>query len=58
VKRARRYLKLRDGQWSAPIRGGGGTYKHRVKCCDCGLVHVVEERVTPKGLQFRAWRED
>lgn len=52
------YKKLRDGQWSAVIRSqAGGTYVHRVKCCDCGLEHVVEEKVTPKGLRFRAWRK-
>lgn len=59
MTKARRFKKLRDGQWSNTIRvtKKTGTYKHRLKCCDCGLVHVIEEKLTDKGLRFRAWRQ-
>ena len=54
-----KYKKLADGRWTRPIAPqADGTYVHRIKCCDCGLVHVVQEKVTRRGLSFRAWRGD
>ena len=54
----RRFRKLKDGQWSTrskPHKGYG--YVQKLKCCDCGLVHLMQYEVTEKGLRFRAWRQ-
>lgn len=50
--------KLRDGEWSHKSkRRDDGTWAHRIKCCDCGLEHVIQYALTKKeALRFRAWR--
>ena len=52
------FKKLADGERSsAARRRKDGTYLHKVKCCDCGLVHLMQYELTPAGsLRFRAWR--
>lgn len=40
--------------WQNPIQQG-----YRMKCCDCGLVHVFDFRVDDEGLvQFRVSRDN
>lgn len=51
-----RYDQVYDGEWVEPIRKG-----YRMKCCDCGLVHIMDFRLVPakgrgKAIQFRARR--
>lgn len=40
---------VEDGEWVTIAWKG-----QREKCCDCGLVHVVDYRVEEGKLQFRA----
>mgnify|MGYP001248558132 CR=1 FL=1 len=52
-----RYKKVKDGEWVQPVRKG-----YNLKCCDCGLVHVIDFRLVKniKGsarIQFRAVRK-
>lgn len=52
-----RYRKLADGEWSTPSRRrADGTFLHRIKCCDCGLKHLVQYKAGRATLRFRAWR--
>lgn len=56
VKR-KRYRKLADGELSAASRlRKDGTCLHRIKCCQCGLEHIVRYELTKTTLRFRAWR--
>lgn len=53
-----KYKKLKDGQWSSLIKNRPGYgFVHRLRCCDCGLKHLVQVQVSKKGMIFRAWRE-
>ena len=53
----KRYKKLTDGQWSARSRRRrDGTHLHKIKCCDCGLKHLMQYETTGPTLRFRAWR--
>ena len=47
-----RYHTLADGEWIRPVRNG-----FRERCCDCGLVHIVDYRVTDGVLEFRVRRD-
>lgn len=53
-----RFKRLSDGERSnASRRRADGTYVHAIKCCDCGLVHIVQYELTKAhSLYFRAWR--
>ncbi len=50
-----KYKKVFDGEWVQPVRRG-----YRMKCCDCGLVHVLNFRLVKYGngkkIQFQAKR--
>jgi len=53
----RRFRKLADGELSSPAcRRKNNTYVAKLKCCDCGLVHLMQYTITKRGLRFRAWR--
>ena len=51
-----KYAKVHDGDWVCPVRKG-----YRMKCCDCGLVHVIDfklvRRKGGKSIFFRAFRK-
>lgn len=48
------YEEEEAGKWIYPRRKG-----YRVKCCDCGLVHVFDFRlVEGKYIEFRAFRDN
>jgi hypothetical protein len=52
-----RYQPAVDGEWITPARRG-----YRMRCCDCGLVHVIDFRLRPtlnggRKLQYRATRD-
>lgn len=44
------YRKLEDGEPYLQPK------TDRVACCDCGLVHDVTWRMTPKGLEMKHYR--
>jgi hypothetical protein len=48
-----KYEQVKDGEWYGPIRHRGFCDQ----CCACGLVHVVDFKVKPDGIYFRA-RQD
>lgn len=54
---SRKYPSVKDGQWVAPVKRG-----YRMRCCDCGLVHVIDFDHIPRGrgrkIIFRAWRDE
>lgn len=43
-----KYEQLHDGEWVTPIMRG-----YRIKCCDCGLVHVLNFKVKSTGKRTR-----
>lgn len=45
----RRYPIMKDGEWIHPLKG------HRMACCDCGLVHVMQFKIVKdaKGRRTR-----
>lgn len=50
-----KFYKQSDGEWVTPKRKG-----YLLKCCDCGLTHVIDIRLRKRGrgsvVQFRAFR--
>lgn len=52
-----RYKPVADGEWVRPVMRG-----YRMKCCDCGLVHVLDFKVIKwaRGhkVLFRAFRKE
>ena len=60
MKRKRRiYPSLEAGEWVQPIRKG-----YRMRCCDCGLVHIVDFHLlryagSRRGkIKFRLFRDN
>lgn len=53
-----KFKKLKDGAWSKASKPDDKYgFLHKIKCCDCGLVHLVQYELTKAGsLRFRAWR--
>lgn len=56
----RKYPPVQDGEWVAPRHND-----YRMRCCDCGLVHVMTFRImkdTPKkgmlSVKFKATRDN
>lgn len=48
-----KYTTPADGEWVQPVRKG-----YRMRCCDCGLVHTLDFRITNGRVQFRAERNN
>lgn len=48
-----RYGDVEEGEWFAP-----NMKKYRMMCCDCGLVHRFQFRITDSGVEFRVWRDE
>jgi hypothetical protein len=46
-----RYSQITDGEWFEPTKRG-----HRMRCCDCSLVHVMNFRVVNGRVQLQAFR--
>lgn len=42
-----------EGEWVQPVRRG-----YRMACCDCGLVHTMDFRVSKGRTQFRVFRNN
>jgi len=47
------YLKVIEGEWQQPIEKG-----YKMKCCDCGLVHIMDFRIYKGRVQMRAFRDN
>lgn len=47
------YRQLADGEWQTM-----SSRRHKIACCDCGLVHLLEFRVSRGKIKFRAWRDN
>ena len=47
-------IETEDG-WTDWIKPVG--MAHKIACCDCGLIHVIEFRVVKGKVQFRASRD-
>lgn len=48
-----KYVQVYNNEWVEPTPQRG----HRIKCCDCGLVHVMDFRVVKGRVQFRPKRD-
>lgn len=44
--------EVEEGEWYQP------TSKHRERCCDCGLIHIVEYKVEDGKIWMRVWRDN
>lgn len=49
-----KYVQVISGEWIEPTPQRG----HRMKCCDCGLVHIMDFRVVDGKVQFRPYRDN
>ena len=47
------YPIRQDGEWIT-----AKNKKHRIACCDCGLVHDLEFRIIEGEFEFRAFRNN
>ena len=48
------YENTEDGEWIQPVTEG-----YKISCCDCGLVHKLDFRISEEGkIQFRASRDN
>ena len=48
-----KYTQVFNGEWVTPRRR-----LHKIRCCDCGLVHIMQFRIKKGILEFRAWRDN
>jgi hypothetical protein len=48
-----KYEQVHDGEWIEPKPQRG----HRMRCCDCSLIHVMDFRVRKGRVQFRPRRD-
>lgn len=39
-----RYKQVHEGEWVYPKKRG-----YRMKCCDCGLVHILNFKLVKRG---------
>jgi hypothetical protein len=49
-----KYTQVHDGDWIRPNSMRG----HKLKCCDCGLVHRINFRVVGGVVEFQAFRDN
>ena len=52
-KQMSRYKQQFDGDIVRPRMKG-----YRVRCCDCGLVHIVDFFIRDKRVEYQVWRDD
>lgn len=48
-----KYPKVKEGEWIQPIRKG-----YKMRCCDCGLVHIMNFRIYKGHIQLQAFRDE
>jgi hypothetical protein len=49
-----KYPQVYDGDWIEPTPQRG----HKMRCCDCSLIHVMDFRVRDGKVQFRPRRDN
>jgi hypothetical protein len=49
-----KYEQVYDGEWIRPT----DDKNHKMRCCDCGLVHVFEFRFRKGRVEFKAFRDN
>lgn len=47
------YKSLSDGEWTEL-----DNEDHKIACCDCGLIHKLEGKVTDNKVSIRFFREN
>lgn len=47
------YYLQQDGEWIKPQMK-----EYRLRCCDCGLVHILNFRITGNAIEFQAYRDN
>lgn len=47
-----KYQQLGNGEWTKPVRSG-----YKMRCCDCGLVHKVDFKISRGRVWLRAFRD-
>jgi len=58
IMKVEEFEQVNDGEWVQPTRKG-----YQMKCCDCGLIHILDFRLIKYGdskhkIQFRAKRKE
>ena len=48
-----KYYTVTDGEWIRPRMR-----KHRLRCCSCKLVHVVNFRIVDGHVEFQATQDN
>lgn len=48
----RKYHRVKPGEWFRPAMR-----EHREKCCDCGLVHIIDFRIADGRVEKRIFRD-
>lgn len=48
-----RYVQQYEGEWFAPRMK-----RWFMRCCDCGLTHIMNFRLIGKQIQIQAYRKD
>ena len=48
-----KYDNKKDGEWSKVIGRN-----HKIMCCDCGLVHLLDFRIKKGKIEFRGFRDN
>jgi hypothetical protein len=43
-----KFVQIKDNEWFYPTMT-----KHKMKCCDCGLVHVVDFRIVMRAKRLK-----
>jgi len=49
-----KYVQVYNGEWVEPKPQRG----HKMRCCDCGLIHRIDFRVKNGKVQFRPFRDN
>lgn len=48
-----KYPQVYEGEWVRPIKKG-----YKMQCCDCGLVHKVDFKISGRHVLLRAFRDE
>lgn len=49
-----KYVQVMNGEWIEPKPQSG----HKMRCCDCSLIHTMDFRVVNGRAQFRPRRDN
>lgn len=54
MKQEIKFEQVYDGEWIEPTPQMG----HKIKCCDCELIHTINFRVKKGKVQFQVFKEE